>query len=343
MSEPRHEPAFPYDRADYEEVPCNLCGGTDAETVCERDRNDLRVRSVICRQCGLIYLSPRMTAAWYARYYEVEYRRQTAAYKGRAQTQNLDAIFAGQLRRGGWLVEQLREHNLPPPCSALEIGCSTGGLLRALADTFGTRVLGVEPAPEEAEFARRQGVPAHVGLFEDYQPVSGERFDLVICSQSFNHLLNPRKVAEHVRRCLTPQGVFFLECQDFFHVCRLRGVIHEAVQIDHVYMFVPQTLQAMVERAGLEVLPGSLGVDRWQSPNALRAHRSAGLPSLHARLLARPGTPAREPRSSYLEIRTELDALPNSAFRALLKRSWKRAKQRLRPYVRMVFPRKAAG
>lgn len=339
-----HEPAFPYDRADYEEVPCNLCGRTDAETVCPRDRNGLRVRSVLCRHCGLIYLSPRMTPAWYSRYYEVEYRRQMAAYKGRVETQTFDSIFASQLRRGEWLVEYLREHQVSPPRSALEIGCSTGGLLRALADAFGTRVLGVEPSPEEAEFARRHGVAAHVGLFEDYEPRSEQRFDLVICSQSFNHLLNPRKVAEHVRRCLTPQGAFFLECQDFFHVCRLRGVIHQAVQIDHVYMFVPQTLQAMVEVAGLELLPGSLTVDRWQSPESLRKHQAQGLPSLHARLLARPGTPTPTPRSSYLEIRTELDALPNSLFGAMLKKGWKRAKQRLRPLVRRVFhARKAAG
>lgn len=331
---------FPYAAADYEEVPCNLCGSGEARIVALRDRNGLRVRSVMCTTCGLIYLSPRMTADWYGRYYAVEYRRQMSAFKGGAAHPSLEKIYQAQLKRGAWLADYLKRHGVPAPKAVLDIGSSTGGLLRALADTFGCRVLGVEPSPEETAFAEDHGVPTRLGLFEDFRPAADERFDLILCTQSYNHLLNPRQVTEKLRECLTPEGVFFLECQDFFHVCLRRGVIHEAVQIDHTYMFVPQTMQAMLEVSGLAVMPGTLLCDRWQPTADLKRQQEAGVPSLHVRMLARRAAPAGRPSSSFAEVFAELQQLPNSPVRAAVRRGWQKLRRGLRPYARAVWPRR---
>jgi SAM-dependent methyltransferase len=310
------ESAFPYALAATEEPPCNLCGGRDVEPVCARDRNGLAVRSVICRRCGLLFLSPRMTREWYARYYEVEYRRQMAAYKRLARDHDLEVIWRAQLRRGEWLAAWLRRHGVVEPKSILEVGSSTGGLLRALADAFGARVLGIEPSPEEAEFAGAHDVPTEVGLFESFGRAIGERFDLVLCSQAFNHLLDPRRAAERVRELLAEDGLFFVECQDFFQVARARGAIAEAVQVDHVYMFAPETLQALVRQAGYAIVEGSLTCDRELSAEERAAQKELGLPTLHLRFLARPGPAPEAPTSSYAAIRAELAALPDSPLRA---------------------------
>ena len=337
---------FPYSQADYEDVPCNLCGATDAETVATRDRNGLRVRSVICRRCGLIYLSPRMTAPWYQRYYEVEYRRQMAAYKrGRGlavpDKVDLDRIYASQVRRGAWLVNFLCQHGVRPPQSVLEIGCSTGGLLRALADAFGARIQGVEPSPEECDYAERRGVPVYRGLFEEFHPSRDDQFDLVVCTQAFNHLLNPRRVAEQARRCLARDGVFFLECQNFFNVCQIRDAVYQAVQIDHVYMFVPDTLQAMLKVAGFEVIPDSVSYSPWRSAPSSRATSGDEPPSLHIRLLARPGVPDCQPSSTYAEVRNELMLFPNhSPVRVALRRLGRKIRNRLGRHMTVFRSRK---
>jgi hypothetical protein len=68
---------FPYYKANYEEVPCNLCKGRNVVRLGNRDRNSLRVRMVICKNCGLIFISPRMTPEWYARHYNGENRHDT--------------------------------------------------------------------------------------------------------------------------------------------------------------------------------------------------------------------------------------------------------------------------
>ena len=53
---------------DMEAVHCKLCGSNGHVEVARKDKFNLAVRSVMCRQCGLIYLNQRPTARSYARF-----------------------------------------------------------------------------------------------------------------------------------------------------------------------------------------------------------------------------------------------------------------------------------
>lgn len=190
------------------------------------------------------------------------------------------------------------------------------------------------------------GVRTLTGLFEQCDLDPEERFDLIICSQTFNHLLDPRLVTEKVRGLLRPEGVFFLECIDFFNLCKLQGAFYNAVQIDHVSMFVPVTLQAMCQVVGLEVIPGSLMCDRLQSAEALEEQRASGAPFCHARLLARPGRP-EEPPAAYQAVRDEIDGLHLHPIRTFLtlklrpiNNAWSALRRRAGRYVSAVNSRK---
>jgi SAM-dependent methyltransferase len=331
---------FPYDRAETELVPCNLCGGRDVETVGQRDRNGLAVRSVICTHCGLIYLSPRMTPAWYARYYEVEYRRQMRAFHGKdSGSQQPEVLFRQQLRRGRHLARYLRAVGCTGPRRILEVGSSTGGLLKALGEEFGAAVMGAEPSPEEAAFAAGQGVPTRVGLFEDLDFPPTERYDLILSTQSFNHLLDPRRVAGRIADLLAPGGLFLLECQNFFHLWQFWGCRERAVQIDHTYMFVPLTLQALLEASGLEVIPAATEVDADLPARVLRTRRRLGIPSLHIRLLSRRASAPAGPVSAlYPLVKAEMRGLPESPLLGRLSRGWERQLMRWDNVLSRLWP-----
>jgi len=45
----------------FEEVPCCVCGGRNFEILSEKDCHGLYVPVVICKDCGLIQINPRMT------------------------------------------------------------------------------------------------------------------------------------------------------------------------------------------------------------------------------------------------------------------------------------------
>ena len=58
----------------FESVPCACCGSTETEQIAERDRYGLYFSVQLCKGCGLVYTSPRMTDAAYGEFYDNEYR-----------------------------------------------------------------------------------------------------------------------------------------------------------------------------------------------------------------------------------------------------------------------------
>ncbi|MFO0945997.1 MAG: class I SAM-dependent methyltransferase [Planctomycetota bacterium] len=314
---------FPYSAADYEEIDCNLCGSHDGHAVGTRDRNGLAVRTVLCKRCGLIYLSPRMTPAWYAKYYEIEYRRQMAAFLGRETHGTLLARQNQQRGHARFLTEYLRHAGVNTRKRILEIGSSTGGVLAGLGQAFHADIVGVEPSSIEAEFATSRNIPTKVGLFEEISFTSADRFDLIVCTQSFNHLLDPRGTTSKIANLLGKDGLFLLECMDFLQLCRFWGERERAIQIDHTYMFVQETLVAMLSVCGLEVLPGSVQSDDRLSGMELRRKRRAHAPSLHVRMLARRAPAGHVPvLSSGAEVFRQLESLPNRPGMRRLARWW---------------------
>ncbi|MDF0531542.1 class I SAM-dependent methyltransferase [Tsukamurella sp. 8F] len=82
----------------------------------------------------------------------------------------------------------------------LDVGCGTGIAARQLQAADCT-VLGVEPDPRMAGFARDTGVPVEVATFEEWDP-RGRSFDAVIAAQSWHWVdpdAGPAKAAEVLR------------------------------------------------------------------------------------------------------------------------------------------------
>ena len=83
--------------------------------------------------------------------------------------------------------------------SALDIGCGTGKLGRALT-ALGLTVLGVEPDPRMAAIAAGAGLQAEVDTFEVWQP-NGRTFDIVASGQAW-HWLTPGLRSRKAKECL---------------------------------------------------------------------------------------------------------------------------------------------
>ncbi|WP_369368472.1 class I SAM-dependent methyltransferase [Streptomyces sp. CG4] len=85
----------------------------------------------------------------------------------------------------------------------LDVGAGTG--IAGLAfQAAGCRVLGVEPDPRMAEFARRKGLEVEVATFEDWDP-AGRTFDTLIAGTAW-HWIDPVAGAAKAARTLRPGG-----------------------------------------------------------------------------------------------------------------------------------------
>ncbi|MBI4992216.1 MAG: methyltransferase domain-containing protein [Candidatus Harrisonbacteria bacterium] len=279
---------FDYFKVRLEELPCNLCGKDNFAVLAKRSGNGLLAQTCMCRNCGLIYINPRMTKAGYDDYYKYFYRQDRASAKGRnlVQSEKNNWIEQNFLRArkfglalGGLLKDYFK------PGLTIDIGSSTGGVLYGLREAIGNLdLLGIEPSIAESNFANQKGVKTLNALFENIPEKEIGKAANILCVQSLNHLLDPRSFFQRCFEYLQDGGCLILSVKNFRHQARRAGSIEAGVQIDHPFMFTPETLKLFVESVGFKVV--YLDVDEGKSEFDLRKQRNEGLSRHHIRLAA---------------------------------------------------------
>jgi SAM-dependent methyltransferase len=91
----------------------------------------------------------------------------------------------------------------PAGLDVLDAGCGTGIAARLMAGR-GARVLGVEPDPRMAEFARSRGTEVEVGRIEEWN-AAGRTFDRLTAAQAW-HWVDPVAGAAKAAEVLRPGG-----------------------------------------------------------------------------------------------------------------------------------------
>ncbi len=200
------------------------------------------------------------------------------------------------------------------PGLTIDVGSSEGGLLAGIREVISIDPLGIEPTVARAEFARTKGIPTYAAMIENIGAVAPDLPPAanIFCTKSLNHLLDPAFFFRWAYDTLDGDGRLILEVKNFRQQARMSGRIRYAIQIDHPFMFVPETLAAFVEAAGFEVQ--YFDVDETKSRSERRQQKKTGLPVGHIRLVARKTDrlPFSEPIAPRPEIvrrlRRELSA-----------------------------------
>lgn len=272
--------------AEFEILPCNLCARDDFSVLADRDARGLAVRTVLCRVCGLIAINPRPTKAWYERYYAVSGGlRREYKYAGRDPGKVTGDAFEAARRHGRALAE--RFSTVIRPGLTIDVGSAEGGLLAGFREVIAIEPVGIEPTVERAAFAGARGIKTYPALVENISRVAPElrAAATIICTKSLNHFLDPAYFFRWAHGTLAPDGRILLEVKNFRHQARMSGRIESAIQIDHPFMFVPETISAFVRAAGFELL--TLDVDEGNPRDELQNQRASGLPTKHLRIVAR--------------------------------------------------------
>ena len=100
---------------------------------------------------------------------------------------------------------------------ALDIGCGTGILGKAIKERLTCEVWGITNSPEEAKAAK--GSLDHV-IFQDLNYFSmpkTDKFDLIICSHVLEHLISPEKFLINIQSHLEPHAVLIAALPNTMH------------------------------------------------------------------------------------------------------------------------------
>lgn len=157
---------------------------------------------------------------------------------------------------------------LPPRGRVLDIGCGSGGLLGRLAGRAGYRV-GVELSAAAARAAAEVADEVLNRPITDDLPLEPESFDVVVCADVLEHVLEPAAVLSTAARLCRPGGAVVVSVPNVaFWQARLRLVLgvwrYEPTGLfdsGHVRFLTRETLLAMVAESGLvagTVEPGRL-------------------------------------------------------------------------------------
>ena len=181
---------------------------------------------------------------------EVEQRTVEAKYDHAYAGFVPDPYFARVIREviAGELVPRKA-----PPARVLDVGCGGGEFMQAASEA-GYTVEGVDVSAAAAERCRARGFNARAGDFLTLDFEGG--YDMITLWDVAEHLRDPHGFMVRARTLLAPGGILVLKIPGFGRlsftatgaVNRLAGSVLGAP--GHVQYFTPQSLQALLTRAG---------------------------------------------------------------------------------------------
>lgn len=195
-----------------------------------------------CRDCGVAFRNPRLPSTYREeRYEDGEIPKGSLAFKPKNQ---IHYYYMGQL---------LRRHLASRSGSQLlDFGCGSGGFLVELK-TAGFDVMGLELNKALAHHVQSVlEIPTYQGLITD-PDFPDRKFDVIVSSQVFEHLVDPRSTLVELRDHLAPSGLILIEVPNLHHIKeRLR---RGAVMDDsHLFYFNRHSLPRLLRDQGFSVL-----------------------------------------------------------------------------------------
>lgn len=206
---------------------CPLCDKTNNIFHVVVLGNGLHYRSC---ECGLFFHLWAMTPDSLAEYYKHQYRSD----KGTPEVakENIDE----ETEKADEIVQFL-DGNVKPR-NILDIGSSTGILLKKLQDVYKCSGMGVEPGNNFREYSQNLGL----NVLSKIDDVGGNhKFDLITIIHVLEHCVEPMMFLEKVRELMADNGKLIVEVPLLMYA------------IEHPILFTEETLKIMLDKAGFAI------------------------------------------------------------------------------------------
>jgi SAM-dependent methyltransferase len=209
--------------------------------------------------------------------------------------------------------------NLDRRARVLEIGCSTGGLLRRVRDAGFDQVTGLDPSPGCAAAAKRlYGLNVEVGTLFDHR-LPAESFDAVVLIAVLEHVADIAGGLRQLRNLVPVGGKLVIEVPDARKLADFADAPYQQFNVEHVTYFSALSLDNLMRQQGFAVDVPATAADRGpaSSPNpiVIGVYRRTDAPA--GELV--PDRETTEYIRQYLAISAERDARIKADLAAKLK------------------------
>ena len=152
----------------------------------------------------------------------------------------------------------------------LDVGCGTGWAVGQVANLVNGRGLfyGVDLSPKMIEKAKSNFSGKDNFRFiqanSESIPLNDSFFDIIICTNSFHHYLNPDKALKEMARLLKKGGkLFLLDPTADTWIAKFADTIIKSFEPEHVKMYSTKEFQQLFEQAGLKY-SASKAINKYQ-------------------------------------------------------------------------------
>ena len=240
-------------------IHCDLCGSLPnrhfrliTTLILRRWPGSKKCRLRICRDCGLVFVSPRLEESGYEHYYrEVYYQdhnEEVMLQSARNHKRDIEDII-------DWISKSL-DSDGSRPNSMIDVGCGIGDFITLLGHHYSVEPVALELSHAAAEFARKE-YGLHVMEVDLNKAFDlGARYDFVSAKAVLEHILSPSQFVTTLKGLLTEHGVLFLLVPDLRSIVWRfpRSALSRVFKPIHVYEFTKNTITQLLDKCGLEVI-----------------------------------------------------------------------------------------
>jgi SAM-dependent methyltransferase len=169
---------------------------------------------------------------FYAREYRQVYQGDEGPTPSDLKIQDERAAALLEFIRGA--VSEVNNH--------LDVGCSSGILLKTFRSHYNCRIIGVEPGDTYRKYAQSQGLTVYPDLAE-VKTAGGERFDLISMAHVLEHIPDPKTYLTELREQHSARGGYLL-----IEVPNLYS--HDSFEVAHMSSFSEHTLGETLNKSG---------------------------------------------------------------------------------------------
>ena len=239
-----------------EYIKCVLCNEDD--TVMLFKCSDLRYSTsnesftlVKCNKCGLVYINPRPEKIAIDKYYSDNYRpRKTLdAESLKRRIKKYTNKYIALRMENPWYID------IPPGANVLDIGCGSGELLMRLEE-LGCNAYGIDVDEITSNHLRKEmNLNVTTCDIDDGCSFQDNFFDVIIMRHSLEHVHDPVKVIQEVKRIMKLNGELIIGIPNIESVmARLTGEYWTDLDIPrHLFHFNPSTISRLLARSGFSV------------------------------------------------------------------------------------------
>ncbi len=136
----------------------------------------------------------------------------------------------------------------------LELAANDGSLIKQM-QAKGLDCVGVDPARNIVEEARKEGLPIHCGYWPDVSDQVSGQFDAIVCMNVAAHVDCPRTFVAACKEKLKKGGALMIQCSQ----ARMFGNYEfDTCYHEHLSFYNSRSMSALAEAAGLKLFAAPL-------------------------------------------------------------------------------------